>query len=192
VQRRYGGLLATLGRLPEAIAVTQKAIELDPLSSPAWSTLGLYLIRNRQYAAAHEALRRALEIQPESLYALNDLGTLELVEGEAAQALATFRQVGDAGFRLTGIAMAEHSLEHAKESQQALDSLIANDAQDAAYQIAEVYAWRGEKDQAFAWLQRAYRQRDGALSDIKFDVLLAAVRSDARFGEMLRKMQLTR
>jgi len=70
VQRRYGELLATFDRLPEAIAVTKKAIELDPLSSPAWSTLDLYLIRNRQFAAAHEAVRRALEIQPEALYAL--------------------------------------------------------------------------------------------------------------------------
>jgi serine/threonine protein kinase len=71
--------------------------------------------------------------------------------------------------RLSGTAMAEHSLNHAKESQQALDSLIAKDAQEAAYQIAEVYAWRGEKDKAFEWLERAYQQRDSGLSEIKHE-----------------------
>jgi tetratricopeptide (TPR) repeat protein len=150
----------------------------------------LYLIRNRQFAAAHAAVRRALEIQPEALYALNDLGTLQLVEGNAAQALATFRKVGDQGFRLMGIAMGEHTLDHAKESQEALDELIAKDAQDAAYQIAEAYAWRGEKDKAFEWLERAYQQRDGGLSDIKFDGLLASLHGDARFAAMLQKMRL--
>jgi ribosomal protein L17 len=89
-----------------------------------------------------------------------------------------------------GIAMAEHTLNHAKESQQALDELIAKDAQDAAYQIAETYAWRGEKDKAFEWLERAYKQRDGGLSDIKFDGLLASLHGDARFAALLQKMQL--
>ena len=57
--------------------------------------------------------------------------------------------------------MAEHSLGHVKESQHALDEAIANHAQDSAYAIAAVYARRGEKDNAFAWLERAFQQRDG-------------------------------
>jgi tetratricopeptide (TPR) repeat protein len=122
--------------------------------------------------------------------ALSNLGAVQLLEGKAAEALATFRQVGREGFRLAGIAMAEHALSHVKESQQALDELIAKHAQDSAYQIAKVYAWRGEKDKAFEWLERAYHQRDGALSEIKVNVLLASLRGDARFAAMLRKMQL--
>jgi serine/threonine-protein kinase len=75
-------------------------------------------------------------------------------------------------------------------SQQALDELIAKDAQYAAYQIAEVFAWRGEKDQAFEWLERAYRQRDGGLSSIKGDPLLKSLRADPRFNALLRKLKL--
>jgi TolB-like protein len=190
VQRQYGGLLASLGRLPEGIAAAAKATELDPLSSPAWTNLGYHLIANGQFAAAHEAIRRALEIQPESHYALFNLGKLQLLDGKAVEALATFRPIGFEGFRLTGIAMAEHTLGHAKESQQALDELIAMDAEDGADQIAQVFAWRGEKDKAFEWLERAYRQRDGGMVDIKDDVLLARLRDDARFTAMLRKMKL--
>jgi hypothetical protein len=86
--------------------------------------------------------------------------------------------------------MAEHSLNHAKESQQALDSLIAKDAQEAAYQIAEVYAWRGEKDKAFEWLERAYQQRDSGLSEINHELILASLRGDERYAALMRKMQL--
>jgi adenylate cyclase len=191
VQRRYGGVLASIGRLPEAIAAAKKASELDPLSNSAWSTLGHLLICNRQFAAAREATRRALEIQPDAVFALNDLGRIDLLEGNAAEALAVFRKDSLAGLRLAGIAMAEHTLGHANESQQVLNELIAKDAQDAAYQIAETYAWRGEKDQAFQWLERAYKQRDGGLADVLHDMVMVSLYDDPRFPAMVKKLQLS-
>jgi serine/threonine-protein kinase len=89
-----------------------------------------------------------------------------------------------------GVAMTEHSLGHGSESREALDQLIAKKGQAWAYQIAEVYAWRGEKDKAFEWLQRGYDRHDGGLCNIKIDALLFSLRGDARFGAMLKKMKL--
>ena len=86
--------------------------------------------------------------------------------------------------------MAEHSLGHARESQQALDEAIAKTATDVAYQIAQAYAWCGEEDKAFEWLDRAYRQRDGGLTELKTDPLVVALRSDPRFKAMLEKINL--
>jgi TolB-like protein/lipoprotein NlpI len=189
-QRQYAYMLKSLGRLPEAIAAEKRAIELDPLSSAGWGNLGLFLIDSRDYPAAGEALRRALEIQPESMYGLNSLALLQLLEGHAAEALATSRKVDVEAFRLLGIAMAEHALGNVKESQQALDELIAKRAQDSAYQIAEVFAWRGEKDKAFEWLERAYQQRDGGLNDVKADPMLDGLHGDPRFKAFLKKMKL--
>jgi TolB-like protein/Flp pilus assembly protein TadD/tRNA A-37 threonylcarbamoyl transferase component Bud32 len=189
-QQRYGELLATEGRLIEAIATTRKAIELDPLSHSAWQTLTTYLVSTRDFAAAREASRRALEISPQSDFSLNDLGTLQLLEGRAQDALETFRKIDNEGFRLSSVAMAEHTLGHARESQQALEQVIAQHAAGAAFQIAEIYAWRGEKDQAFDWLERAYRQRDGGLVDIKTDPPLADLHDDPRYKAFLRKMNL--
>jgi len=189
VQRHYGQLLGCLGRLPEAIAAAKKSTELDPLSDASWLTLGRYLIADRQFAAAHEAIRRALEIQPEDSFVLHDLGTLQLLEGNLQAASATFGHVRQEGVRLMGIAMTEHSLGHAGKSQEALDQLIAN-GPAWAYQIAEVYAWRGDKDKAFEWLQRGYDRHDGGLSNIKIDALLFNLRGDARFGALLKKMKL--
>jgi TolB-like protein/Tfp pilus assembly protein PilF len=190
VQRRNGELLAALGRLPEAIGSTKKAIELDPLSEPAWQTLEQYFMSQRDFAAAHEANRRALEINPESAYALNDLGTMQLLEGNAADAEATFSKVNSDAFHFADLAMAEHALGHARESQQALDQAIARFAQEAAYQISEVYAWRGERDKAFEWLDRSYRQQDGGLISIKYDPLFDGLRDDPRYRSMLRKLNL--
>ena len=186
LQWRYAALLGALGRLPEAVAASRKATELDPLSAAAWTFLSLYLIENRQYAAAHEALRRDLEIQPESPIPLSYRGFLQLVEGNATEALTTFRQLHEEEY----VAMAEHTLGHAKESQQALDQVIAGCGQGCPYALAEIYAWRGEKDKAFEWLDRAYQQRNSDLYDFRNDATLASLRGDARFAAMLRKMNL--
>ena len=190
VQGNYATLLERLGRLPEAIAVGRKATEIDPLSAIAWSNLGLYLTFHKDYPAADEALRRCLEINPESSFGGHHLAILRLLEGNAAAALATARKIGIEGFRLTDVAMAEHSLGHAEESQQALDELIAKHALDGAYQVAEALAWRGEKDKAFEWLERAYQQRDGGLSEVKVDLLLGRLHGDSRFKALLKKMNL--
>ena len=59
-----------------------------------------------------------------------------------------------------------------------------------AYQIAEVYAYRGEPDKAFEWLDRAYEQRDAGLRSLKIDPHLKGLRHDPRYIELLRKMKL--
>jgi TolB-like protein/lipoprotein NlpI len=190
VQGNYATLLERLGRLPEAIAVGRRATEIDPLSAIAWSNLGQYLTFHRDYPAAHEALGRCLEINPESSFGGHHVAILRLLEGNAAEALATARKIGIELFRLTDLAMAEHSLGHAKESQQALDELIDKHAQDGAYQVAEALAWRGENDKAFVWLERAYQQRDGGLSEVKVDLLLERLHGDPPFKAVLKKMNL--
>lgn len=192
VQDNYGQLLQSLGRLPEAIAAAKKATELDPLSGPAWENLARFLTDKGDYVAARAANAHALEFSPEGTYALNNLGTLQLLEGSPADALRTFRQVGFEGFRLQGVAMAEHSLGNVKESQQALDDLTAKYSNDGPYEIADIYAWRGERDQAFQWLARAYKQRDGGLSNLKSDPLLASLRTDARYEDFLKRLNLPR
>jgi predicted Zn-dependent protease len=112
------------------------------------------------------------------------------LEHDAAAALATFGSCHDEVFRLYGIAMAEHSLGDARKSQQALDELIAQHAADAAFQIATVYAWRGETDAAFTWLERAYTERDGGLIEIKTEPLLNSLREDPRYRQFLSKLQM--
>jgi serine/threonine protein kinase/TolB-like protein/Tfp pilus assembly protein PilF len=190
LQWQYAAMLEAFGRQAEAYAAAKKATELDPLSAAAWTIFSAYLTENGQFAAAHEALRRALEIQPESPMTVAALGGLQLEEGNAAEALTTYRQVSDGEVRLYGVAMAEHALGHAKESQQALDQFIANAGQAKAYDIAQLYAWRGEKDKAFDWLDRAYQQHSSDLYGVRSSAAFASLRGDARFAALLRRMNL--
>ena len=76
------------------------------------------------------------------------------------------------------------------ESQKALDQAIARWGHAGPYQLAEAYAWRGEKDRALEWLDRAVKQREGGLVNIKVDPLLRGLRGDPRYAAVLRKMNL--
>jgi TolB-like protein/Tfp pilus assembly protein PilF len=189
-QRRYGTLLMYVGRHSEAIAATRKAVELDPLANGAWANLGAaYLLDPAQYGQAREALNHALAINPEANLANYHLALLELLEGHALEALRVSQRAGPV-LSLVGIAMAEHSLGHAAESQAATDQLIAKYANDGPSQIAEVYAWRGESDKAFEWLERAHEVHDPGLAAIKADPMFAPLQTDPRFAAMLKKLGL--
>ena len=76
------------------------------------------------------------------------------------------------------------------DSNAALAGLIAKYNTDSAYQIAQAYAFRGESDKAFDRLERAYKQRDPGLTQIKIDPLLKILRHDQRFIELLKKIHL--
>jgi hypothetical protein len=115
---------------------------------------------------------------------------VRLLQGRPQEALEAFRKIDQEGFRLAGIVMAEYSLGHTRESQQALEQLIARHAHEQAYQIAEACAWRGEKGPAFEWLGRAYRQKDGGVSLVKFAPMLKSLRSDPRFKTLLHTLKL--
>jgi TolB-like protein/DNA-binding winged helix-turn-helix (wHTH) protein/tetratricopeptide (TPR) repeat protein len=188
VLSRYGNLLSYLGRTPEAIIVLRKAIDQDPLQSNNWHELGIALAEGGDHAAAYEAFRHAIAIRPGDNFSKFHLARLQLVDGNAREALETFNGIADEEFRYAGVAMAAHTLGDAQASERALDKLIAIGAQDAAYQIAEVHAWRAESDQAFEWLERAYRQQDGGLADLKGDLQFASLHSDPRYTAMLRKL----
>jgi len=189
VQVGYGRLMTALGRVPEAIIATRKATELDPLSTNSWAELGRLLNVQGQYPEARKALDRSVELSPESEYSLFHRGMSDLLDHRARDALVAFRE-GDSPYGGAGIAMAEYTLGHAEASQQALDHEIAAYSKGGAYQIAEVYAWRGERDKAFEWLGRAHAQHDGGLSFIKADPLVASLRNDPRFPAFLAKVGL--
>lgn len=185
----YACFLASLGRLSEALEINSKAIELDPLSADTWFRRSTQLNAARRLPEARKAAMRALEISPEHAFAWFNLGVTSLLEGNPESALAAFHKASKAR-REAGVAMAEHDLGRVEDSQRTLDALIAEYASTNAYQVAEVYAWRGERDAAFAWLERAHAQHDGILVQIKFDPLLTKLHSDPRFAAMVKKMGL--
>jgi TolB-like protein/Tfp pilus assembly protein PilF len=188
VQRRRSLLLGATGRFPEAIAAAQTATEIEPLDVSSWFMLGLSYTAVGESTPGHRALSRAVELSPESTLATLYLAATELVTGQTTEAQETNGRQRNEVWRWSILAMIEHTLGHPKESQRVLDELIGKYGPRSPYRIAVAYAWRGEADSAFGWLEQAYRQRDAALSLLIIEPGLSGVRGDPRFKALLRKM----
>ena len=168
----YALHLESEGDLPGALAAINRAMGVDPLRASIQTTRGLLLIAMRDLPGARAANQRLLEIHPDSSRAYAELAVVELLAGRPDQALVYAQKpTEDTGGGWPDIAKAlvQHTLGHDRESRQALARVTGGAGRFAAFQIAEIHAWRGEKDQAFAWLDRAYAQRDGGLTRVKSD-----------------------
>jgi TolB-like protein/Tfp pilus assembly protein PilF len=186
--RRLGLLVASQGRLADALAAVDHATQLDPLDTTSWLCVGTLRAASGRIDLARAAQLRVLEIAPASEDAHDELAVYDLLEGRPAEALARVAVISKPE-RLRVVAIAEHDLGHAKESERALQTLIARYAHLGAESIAQVYAWRGEPDQAFDWLERGFRE-DQELWDVKLDPILRRLRGDPRYAALLRKMNL--
>jgi serine/threonine protein kinase/tetratricopeptide (TPR) repeat protein len=187
---RYAQLMAVLGRLGEAIEIARKAVELDPLSAETHYQLGSLYNAAGEYALARETLKVGLRTAPQHGLASTALAFTELLDGHSAEALALFRAHPQEWVRDYGAALAEHSLGNDAESRAALNRLVATGSNSSQYQIAQVHAWRGERDLAFEWLERARLGRDPGIRYLKYDPFVRTLRNDPRFAELLTKLKL--
>jgi len=190
VMHRSAVVLAVLGDLRAAIDREEKALALDPLSAEICMRLAFFYVAAQRFAEARPLYEKSLAIAPNSVRAHFNLGQLELLEHRPAEALTAFRQTALESLSLTGQARAEYTLGHDEVSRRILGELVARHANQAAYQVASVYAWRGDPDKAFEWLERSYVQRDGSLPWIKIDNNFRSLHSDARYRALLGKMNL--
>jgi TolB-like protein len=188
-QVEYAYLLATFGHSADAIAMLHKALALDPLSAPAWHGLALLLVHTGQLTDARVAAHRLAEVNPGGNNGFFGADA-DLFDGRTQEALEGYR-LEPGPYGSMGQAMAEHALGHAAESQRALERLIKTEAESMGYQIADVYAWRGENDKAFEWLERAYQRHDGGVGYVTYDRFLANLRTDPRYSALLRKLKLS-
>jgi Flp pilus assembly protein TadD len=92
--------------------------------------------------------------------------------------------------RAQGLAVIYYALGRKTDSAAQLATLTREHASDDAFEIAEVHAYRGEVDEAFRWLDRAYAQKDPSLYLVKGDRLLKNLEPDPRYKAFLRKMKL--
>lgn len=191
VFRGAGTLASTLGRFDEAITLTRRAIELDPLRTAAYNNLGIYTYNAGHYDDAIAAASKVLELNPQwPAGGHYRIGRVYLAQSKNREALAEMQKEPDKAWRLDGLALTYYANGMKKEADTTLAQVIEEQQNDSAFQIAEIYSYRGEKDKAFEWLERAYNQRDGGLSAVKGDPLLRNLESDPRYTAFLKKMKL--
>ena len=181
-------LNANLGRIDDAIDLMQQSIALDPVSAGSHRRLGSMLYRAHRLEEAADSFQMALSLMPGHSRAQYDIGRVLLAQGNARAALVAIEKETDVDFRLLGTAIARHALGDAEASDAALEAFSEKLAREAAYQIAYVYAFRGEIDQAFNWLDQAYDNRDPGLAQMLLQPMLANLHDDPRWIAFLDKM----
>jgi TolB-like protein/DNA-binding winged helix-turn-helix (wHTH) protein/Tfp pilus assembly protein PilF len=180
---------ALFGHFDQGLRLARRSVELDPLNANLWAGLGQieYWMGDLDNAVAD--FKRALELRPQNKSHIF-LAEIYVIQGRSQDALAEIERVGYDPIRTFLYAMAYHALGRKKESDAALRELIAKYGTVAAFQIAEVYAFRKQLNEAFEWLDRAYAQRDGGLVETKVSPLLKSLHNDPQYAALLKKLNL--
>jgi TolB-like protein/DNA-binding winged helix-turn-helix (wHTH) protein len=180
---------AQFGRFDEGLRLARRAIELDPLNANLRAAFGQLEYWMGALDEAIADLKRALELGPQNRSHIF-LAEIYVIQGRSQDALAEIERERPGAFRLQHYAIAYHAFGREKESDAALRELIAKYDRVAAFQIAQVYAFRNQSDRAFEWLERAYAQRDGGLVETKVNPLLKSLHNDPRYAAFLKKIHL--
>jgi TolB-like protein/Tfp pilus assembly protein PilF len=190
VIRNAAELLRARGRYDEAIALLRHAVELDPLSGLVYRYLARSHLAAGQLDEAQTAIRKSLELNPHAGFGHYYHSDICRAQGRLDEALEAARREIHDSLRLLALAMVFHAQGRRAESDAALKALIETDADRCAFQIAEACAYRGDPDQAFAWLERACTQRDAGMNMIRSTPNMRRLHGDPRWLPFLEKVGL--
>jgi TolB-like protein/DNA-binding winged helix-turn-helix (wHTH) protein len=189
---RSAWLAMCLGRPQEAAELWKQELVLDPLRPDEYLWLAQSLRDLGRYEEARAALTKALDLNPNQISMIHEVeGEVYLAQGRPQEALAEMEKEPAGLFRDLGEALAYHALGRRQESDTALARMLSQHPNDGAYQIGQVYAYRGEVDLAFEWFNRAYMQHDPGLMWSKTDLKLKSLRKDPRYVQLLGKLNLS-
>lgn len=186
-----GNLAQARGEIPQALDLQRRAVALDPVDAQARAFLAniLSVAGNQEEARAEYA--RVVELNPSAPNSQAGIGLTYLLEGKFEEAEVAAQKDAADWARLLVVSCARWGQKRVPESDTALAELIEKVSETGAYQIAEVYGYRNDKDHAFEWLERARRQRDAGLPALRTDTLLRNLHGDPRWDALLRTMGLT-
>ena len=186
-----GGLYFAIGRWKESIELMKKCIALDPLRPISHLNLGNILTHAGRTEDGIAYFKKTLDLNPQFQRAHMYLGRNYLLLGKKELALKEMQQENLEVFRTFGMALAYHALDKKKEADDVLNDFTERFQNDWSYLLAELHAYRGEKDKALMWLEKAYNKKDGWLVFLKGDPLLKNLKDDNRYKTFMKKMNLT-
>jgi TolB-like protein/Flp pilus assembly protein TadD len=192
----YGTYLEALGRFDEAVAERERSRQLDPVSAFSTADVGYPLYYARRYDRALDYFQKGLELDPNLSWGHLWIGQVYVQQGRYDEAIAEInRAIALSGGNVRDIATLGHAYAVSGRRDEALKVLgelqgQAKQKYVSPYFIALIYTGLGEREQAFAWLEKAYVQRHPYLILIKAEPVFDSLRSDARFAELMRKVGL--
>jgi len=188
-----GSLLVQRGHLDEAKQLYEAASQRDPLNSDAYIYLAEIYYAMGQFTDALAAARKGVELGTGGSRTHAALAKMLLANDQPDAALAEAKKESDPGYRAHAVARTYTLIGRKRDADAAIAELERTFAADWAYEIAAVHALRNEPDQAFAWLDRAYHQRDTALigtPSINIDTDMKSLHTDPRWKVFVHKLKL--
>ena len=183
-------VLIYVNQIAEAEKLARQAIELDPLAYLARGNLARILLAEGKLEEADAQARKSAELQPAGAGNHRWQVVAAVLRGDGKEALREAQLEPNEGYRRFVLALAHYARGDRASADAALADMVANDRNLLAYQIAEVYAWRGETDKAFEWLQISYDNHDTGLLSLLIDPLMRGLRDDPRYKNLLAKLGL--
>jgi tetratricopeptide (TPR) repeat protein len=190
----YSVFMAYLGRLDEAVSESKRAVELDPISLHANRYLGYVYYVGRRYHQALDQFLRTVELDPSFFPLYWHLGLVYMATGEKEKAFQAFEQGRSlASGDPVSESLAGWAYGLSGNHQQAQQILVgAHERRKQRYfsglLLAMLHSGLGEREEAFEWLEVGYQERDGLLLTLKVDPAHDALRSDARFSDLLHRI----
>jgi len=179
-----------LGDGDRGVQLARQALELDPLSYFSNYALCRSLWFAGDVAGMARQAERMIVLNPAGLRSRLFFCMARLLLGQIEAAAVAALEVPAGWGRRTALALVGFAQGRQAESESALDELKKEDGKHAAFQVAEVHAFRGEIDLAFEWLEASYRLRDSGTALMKCDPLLKNLHADPRWQTMLKKVGL--
>jgi TolB-like protein len=178
-----------LGRWDDALKFVNASLAQDPLNASSYMVLNHIQLGRGRLDEAEAAIRRTLELNPAFSPAHYFLGIVLLARGRPDAALAEFLRGRTDWGRMAGSAMAYFALGRKTDSDTALAQMLKTETRHP-YIVAQIFAFRGETDEAFKWLDQAAAQKDPALVLLKSQAMFMKLEGDPRYKAFLRKVNL--
>jgi TolB-like protein len=178
------------GRHERAVALARAVTRRDPLRAATYANLAFFAWTAGSVETAVEAASRAIEIEPAYPGAHVTLAQVRLDAGEIDAAEQAVEGESHPLLKRFGRALIEHAKGNGAAELAAIEALIDDYGDAGAYQIAELYAHRGDADRAFEWLERAYELRDPGLVQLAVDPMMANLHGDPRFVSLIDRLGL--
>ena len=185
-----GNLATARGETTRALDLFRRAVASDPVNAQARAFLASSVSVSGDQEEARAEYARVIELNPSAPNSQAGIGLAYLLEGKFEEAAVAAQKDAADWARLLIVSCARWGQKRVPESDAALAELIKIAGETGAYQIAEIYGYRNDKDHAFEWLERARRQRDAGLPGLRVDTLLPSLHDDPRWDAFLRKMGL--
>jgi TolB-like protein len=182
-------VLIDLGRAEEGLQLALRATTQDPLGRAefilAW---GQYVSGSMNEAMA--SLNRYVQLYPTASRVHYRKGLVLLAQSKPEEALLEFEAESLSRYRESGLPLALDALGRRADADQATDVAARKDGNAMAYQLAYIYARRADFEKTFYWLERAYRQGDPGMRQLKVDPMFKNIQGEQRYKQLLRKMHL--